>query len=117
MTDALTALANRRAFDQRLADEVSRARRHGTKLALLAPGTDAQGAERLAQRCVQAIAAEALPHGSSPTADHVTLSMGWALLGAVDSAASLLERADQALYAAKAAGRARAVGAAEAAAP
>lgn len=168
MTDALTGLANRRAFDQRLADEVSRARRHGTKLALLvadidhfkryndlhghpqgdvalrtvaavlarqarrggemvarlggeefallAPGTDAQGAERLAQRCVQAIAAEALPHGGSPTADHVTLSMGWALLGAVDSAASLLKRADQALYAAKAAGRARAVGAAEAAA-
>ena len=34
-TDALTGLANRRAFDQRLAEEVSRAARHGVPVSLL----------------------------------------------------------------------------------
>jgi len=34
-TDALTGLANRRVFDQRLAEEASRAARHGMPLALL----------------------------------------------------------------------------------
>lgn len=34
-TDALTGLANRRAFDERLADEWARARRDGTQLSLL----------------------------------------------------------------------------------
>lgn len=34
-TDALTSLANRRAFDERLADEWARARRDGTQLSLL----------------------------------------------------------------------------------
>jgi len=34
-TDPLTGLANRRAFDRRLAEEVSRASRHGVPLALL----------------------------------------------------------------------------------
>ena len=34
-TDGLTALANRRAFDERLADEWARARRDGTQLSLL----------------------------------------------------------------------------------
>ena len=32
--DALTGLSNRRVFDERLADEVARARRHGTALSL-----------------------------------------------------------------------------------
>jgi len=35
LTDSLTSLANRRAFDQRLTEEVSRAARHGVPLALL----------------------------------------------------------------------------------
>lgn|GEM_PF-843429 len=39
-TDALTGLANRRAFDQRLAEEVSRAARHRVPLALLVVDID-----------------------------------------------------------------------------
>jgi len=39
-TDALTGLANRRAFDQRLAEEVSRAERHQVPLALLVIDVD-----------------------------------------------------------------------------
>ena len=39
-TDALTGLANRRAFDQRLAEEVSRAARHHMPLALLVVDID-----------------------------------------------------------------------------
>ena len=39
-TDALTGLANRRAFDQRLAEEVSRAARHHVPLALLVVDID-----------------------------------------------------------------------------
>jgi diguanylate cyclase (GGDEF)-like protein len=39
-TDSLTGLANRRAFDLRLAEEVSRATRHGTPLALLLVDVD-----------------------------------------------------------------------------
>jgi len=39
-TDALTGLANRRAFDQRLAEEVSRAERHHVPLALLVIDVD-----------------------------------------------------------------------------
>jgi len=39
-TDALTGLANRRAFDQRLAEEVSRAARHQVPLALLVVDID-----------------------------------------------------------------------------
>jgi len=39
-TDALTGLANRRAFDQRLAEEMSRAERHHVPLALLVIDVD-----------------------------------------------------------------------------
>ena len=39
-TDALTGLANRRAFDQRLAEEVSRAARHAVPVALLVVDID-----------------------------------------------------------------------------
>jgi diguanylate cyclase (GGDEF)-like protein len=162
-TDALTGLANRRRFDQRLAEEVQRSHRHGTELALLMIDIDhfkryndqlghpqgdialqavaavlAQQARRpgelvarcggeefalllpqasrssavtVAERCLNAMATLALPHNASPTATHVTLSIGVAMLDARgrEDGAALVRRADAALYAAKAAGRARSV--------
>jgi len=163
ITDSLTGLANRRAFDARLVDEVSRAVRHGTPLALLivdvdhfkryndryghAAGDDClkavaavlrasagrptdlvarvggeefalllpheagRGALALAQRCLRALDAEAIPHADSPVAPQVTVSIGVADLwgcGMRDPAA-LFAAADAALYAAKGQGRHRAV--------
>ena len=65
----------------------------------------------VAERCHDAMAMLALPHGASPTAAQVTLSIGLALLDAEgrEDGAALVRRADAALYAAKAAGRARSV--------
>jgi len=165
-TDGLTALANRRHFDRRLAEEWSRLARHGGKpltlmlldvdhfklyndhhghlagddclgriarvlvgcarrpadlvarfggeeFALLLPQTDAAGARVQVQRCLDAIESAAIPHGHSPTGAHVTLSIGVAVADAADVAApkgqeSLIHRADDALYQAKALGRRRA---------
>jgi diguanylate cyclase (GGDEF)-like protein len=163
ITDALTGLANRRRFDTRLAEEVQRAHRHGTELALLMididhfkryndllghpqgdvalqavaavlarqarrpgelvarcggeefalllPHASRSSAAVVAERCIVAMNTLALPHGASPTAAHVTLSIGAALLDARgrEDGASFVRRADAALYAAKAAGRARSV--------
>jgi diguanylate cyclase (GGDEF)-like protein len=160
-TDALTKLANRRRFDERYAEELQRARRHATPLALLMVDVDhfkrfndrhghpegdralravaavlAQQARRpgelvariggeefalllpqadgptalaVAAHCHEAIERLALPHGDSPTAAHLTLSLGAALWRAHEDGATLMARADAALYAAKAAGRARCV--------
>jgi diguanylate cyclase (GGDEF)-like protein len=160
-TDALTGLANRRRFDERLADEVQRALRHagalalllididhfklyndrfghpqgdralqavaavlqqqahrpgevvarigGEEFALLLPHADIDSAARVAERCLRAIDTLALPHGASPTAAHLTLSIGVSALDAArrESGAALLQRTDAALYNAKAGGRAR----------
>ena len=91
------------------------ARYGGEEFALLLPHADAATAATVAERCQRAMATLALPHEASPTAAHVTLSIGAARLdpGAREDAAALLQRADMALYAAKAAGRARAVMATE----
>jgi diguanylate cyclase (GGDEF)-like protein len=163
-TDALTGLANRRQFDQRLDEEVARAQRHGLPLALLMldvdhfkryndrhghpvgdaclrsvaavltevarrpsdlvarvggeefaimlPHDDAAEAQRVADHCLAAIDAAAIPHGDSPVAPQVTLSIGIAELSALGegaSAAALVAAADNALYRAKQIGRHRAV--------
>ncbi|MEE1924742.1 diguanylate cyclase [Pseudomonas sp. 148P] len=156
--DALTGLANRRCFDQALAQESARARRSGAPLALLMididhfkrfndtyghpagdaclqhvarlfsacvrrpsdllaryggeelvailPETDAAGATAIARAMIERLAQEPVAHQGSPLA-RVTVSIGIAC--ATDSAAedgeTLLERADQALYVAKEAGR------------
>jgi diguanylate cyclase (GGDEF)-like protein len=162
-TDALTGLANRRRFDTRLAEELLRAQRYTTPLALLLididhfklyndqhghpqgdralqavaavlaqqarrpgevvgryggeefaillPHAHAAAALTVADRCASAMATLALAHGLSPTAPHVTLSIGAAVHRTAEreDAAGLLRRADAALYAAKAAGRAQCV--------
>jgi diguanylate cyclase (GGDEF)-like protein len=87
------------------------ARHGGEEFALLLPHASRSSAATVAERCIAAMATLALPHGASPTAAHVTLSIGVAMLKATqrEDGAALVRRADAALYAAKAAGRARSV--------
>lgn len=118
----------------RPADHV--ARYGGEEFVVLLPDTDADGACRMAERVLQAVAELALPHADSPTAPQLTVSVGVATVqpgslaagalgpsadarpdtpdgAAMGSAteppehADLVARADRALYAAKHAGRAR----------
>ncbi len=158
MHDALTGLANRRCFDQTLAEEHLRARRNGTPLALLMididhfkryndtyghpagdaclqqvarllsacirrpsdllaryggeemavilPDTGSAGAAIVAQLMLDRLTSERIAHPTSPFG-HVTVSIGIACATepTLDSWPALLERADQALYIAKEAGR------------
>jgi diguanylate cyclase (GGDEF)-like protein len=160
-TDALTGVANRRRFDQRLHEELQRVRRYdapltlllididyfkryndrhghpqgdrallavaqllaqqarrpgelaarygGEEFAILLPHADLEIGRAVAERCQAEMAQLALPHGASTVAPHLTLSIGVAQWLGPDRevAAALLRRADEALYAAKAAGRAR----------
>ena len=161
LTDGLTGVANRRHFDQTLGEELSRAARIGSPLALLLldidffkrfndtyghqegdrclqrvagtlgrcasrsgdlaaryggeefaiilPNTDPAGARSVAERLQAEVAALAIPHSASTVAATVTLSIGVAVaLPPVDTdPQSLVVRADQALYIAKAQGRNR----------
>ena len=147
-TDALTGVANRRAFDAALAraldddasgalllldldrfksfndsfghpagDEVLRetgrllrgairphdmvARYGGEEFAILLPGTDAAGAGRVAQRALDAFRTHPWPLRP------VTISIGIAVASEGDTAQSLLQRADAALYLSKRDGRDR----------
>jgi diguanylate cyclase (GGDEF)-like protein/PAS domain S-box-containing protein len=83
------------------------ARYGGEEFALVLPDTDQEGAIQVVQLVRQALQALALPHGANPHSPTMTLSFGIAT--AIPSpdrpSDSLLEDADQALYAAKAAGR------------
>jgi two-component system, sensor histidine kinase LadS len=97
-----------------LADTIGRrsgelvARYGGEEFAFIVPGADGARMQVLGERIVAALRARALPHPASPTG-HVTASIG--LAAEVPSAARrpelLVQAADQALYAAKAAGRDR----------
>jgi diguanylate cyclase (GGDEF)-like protein len=173
--DALTAIANRRRFDEALESEWLRARRAGQPLALLMidvdhfklyndqyghpagdaclraiaralqsacmrpgdlvaryggeefamllPETPISGAEHVAQRMLDGVAALQIPHAGSETARYVTVSAGLACYEGVGNRAlgndeprlpvkaaakSLVETADRALYLAKREGRGRA---------
>jgi diguanylate cyclase (GGDEF)-like protein/PAS domain S-box-containing protein len=157
--DDLTQIANRRRFDDRLAQEWRRAQRDekylaviicdidhfkryndtyghlngddalhavaqaihaalkrpmdlvarygGEEFAMILPGTDIDGAERVANEVKEAVAELGIPHQSSGVGPTVTLSFGVAaLIPGVDlSSKILIETADRALYRAKAGGR------------
>lgn len=160
--DALTGLANRRSFDERLVQEWERSQRGRHELALifidvdhfklyndtyghsagddclaavagaihscmfrpadlasryggeefvvLLPETTAQGAREVAERIQEAVDKLNMPHAASPTAGHVTISIG--LTSCVPQsglAQALVDAADSALYQAKHAGRHRIV--------
>lgn len=112
---------------QRPGDVVARV--GGEEFALLLPQTPRGGAEHLSQLVLDAVERLALPHAASPLASHVTVSVGigcydedspfWidvspasrlsgGMPGGAGSAADMMRAADQALYAAKRAGRGRA---------
>ena len=159
LTDPLTGVANRRAFDERLEAEWRRCARAGLPVALilvdvdhfkayndhyghqggdaclvqvaaalrrgagrthdlvtryggeefaiLLPQLDALGAEGVAHRLLDELAQLDLPHAASPTAPHITVSMG--LCGMVPREGqgpdALFAAADALLYQAKAGGR------------
>ena len=104
------------------------ARYGGEEFAVLLPKTSQVGAEHVAQTILDAVDSLAIAHAGSATAAHVTVSVGIASCDAnsacwkpvsldlriVDRAVArcfamdLVQAADKALYAAKAAGRARA---------
>jgi len=102
------------------------ARYGGEEFAILLPQTPRAGAELLAARILNSVQAAAIAHDRSPTAAHVTVSIGVASIDSVRAAgrcndtegpvrsdglrmgaAGLIFAADEALYFAKRAGRAR----------
>lgn len=86
------------------------ARYGGEEFICLLPDCDLDNARLKAEELRQGIAALGLPHVASPTASHVSISIGVAVcLGAhaksISDPQQLIAAADKALYAAKAAGR------------
>lgn len=83
------------------------ARYGGEEFAVLLPETRPEGASELARRLIERVDALCLPHGASPSAPHVTISIGVACSAgrAWGSREALLAAADAALYDAKHAGR------------
>ena len=80
------------------------ARIGGEEFAVLLPGTDRNGATRIAEAIHHAIAGFAVPSaGIAPRT--VTVSLGLAVRSGKESAEDLYRRADSALYEAKAGGR------------
>lgn len=83
------------------------ARLGGDEFALLLPQTDAPGAAVLAQRIRERLVTAQQSPATSESKFTMTFSGGIAMLTAGETATSLLERADQALYHAKESGRDR----------
>lgn len=85
------------------------ARYGGEEFVMLLPDTDAAGAMAVAESVRRAVVEAATPHGRSITAAVVTVSLGVATadweLDWPNSPDDLIDAADHALYAAKAAGR------------
>ncbi len=83
------------------------ARYGGEEFVLLLPGTGLEGAREVALQVARSIRTLAIPHGASSVADHVTVSMGVAAQQPDGDmrGTRLLAAADEAVYAAKEAGR------------
>jgi diguanylate cyclase (GGDEF)-like protein len=83
------------------------ARYGGEEFVLVLPETELAGAVGVAERLLQEVTAECLPHEASLVAPHVTMSLGVvaAAPAEIESAAALLAAADHALYEAKENGR------------
>ena len=86
------------------------ARYGGEEFVAILPETDAEGGQQIAEAMRKAVEQAAIPHGFSPTADVVTISLGVVSQRVVSvSGVTLLEQADKALYRAKESGRNRVV--------
>jgi two-component system chemotaxis family response regulator WspR len=87
------------------------ARYGGEEFAVILSRTDAAGARQVGERIRRAVEALGIAHPASPTARHVTVSLGGAslVIDAETAPADLIAAADQALYAAKHTGRNRVV--------
>ena len=85
------------------------ARYGGEEFVLLLPNTDSEGAYVLAQEVQKAIDTLAIPHRSSKAGKMLSVSIGLATLTPDDgnSITTLIDNADQGVYAAKEAGRHR----------
>jgi len=109
--DCLRVIANVLVKTARRAGETV-ARCGGEEFTVLLPGVDRAEASALGRRLCQTVRDLHIPHVASPVAAHVTISAGVAVafpshdLDPWDPGPDgLVERADKALYAAKAAGR------------
>jgi diguanylate cyclase len=95
---------------RQVANDVGTAARiGGEEFAILLPTCSVQAAHGLAEKIRQAIGASRIRHGTDKGegGERVTISLGVSPWRPGESGASLLERADQALYAAKNGGRDR----------
>lgn len=83
----------------------------GEEFAIILPATNAAGARDTANRILGVVAELRREHKASPTAPHVTVSIGMATttLESGEQPADLVRAADAALYRAKSAGRNRAL--------
>jgi two-component system cell cycle response regulator len=81
----------------------------GEEFVIVMPETDMSVATMVAERLRRRIASEPFPVQQGSRSIAVTISIGIAALGTNDDTASLLRRADQALYRAKRDGRNRVV--------
>ena len=81
----------------------------GEEFVIVMPETDMAVAALVAERIRRRIAGEPFAIDQGAKAIDVTLSIGLAALGTQDTGASILKRADQALYRAKRDGRNRVV--------
>jgi len=99
--DVLRIAAARMLSGARSADEVGRY--GGEEFMFILQDTDIREAEEVAERVRSRIRSDAMHCGDATI--NITLSLGLAQARADDTVNSLIERADEALYAAKAAGR------------
>lgn len=85
------------------------ARYGGEEFVLLLPNTDTEGAMAIATEVRDAIDALQIPHRSSKAAKHLSVSIGLSTLvpGNDNSISTLIDQADEGVYAAKRAGRHR----------
>ncbi|MDQ0456921.1 diguanylate cyclase [Rhizobium paknamense] len=103
--DCLRAVAGALGVAARRGTDIA-ARYGGEEMALVLPGTDAAGANEVAERYCRAVRALGLDHAASPRG-MVTVSVGVAVIlpEAGDRPDDLIAAADSALYRAKHAGR------------